>query len=167
MSNLEATNDIVAASALKPRLCSEQLAVHGLFVRVRGLVPTREQQTWGFRGVHLNPLGLFLDPPGPLLTHLHTVYIAYSDCLSMRLNPLAERTRFSQVLTVLVTMVAVALLLVAIIHAALAPVVMLLTAAAAANLVAAVYLFGGHLGRFRRGNFVTMPPHSRLYRESL
>ena len=46
----------------------------------------------------MNPLGLFLDPPGPLLTHLHTVYMAYSECLPTRLNPLAERTCFSQVL---------------------------------------------------------------------
>ena len=45
----------------------------------------------------MNPLGLFLDPPGPLLTHLHTVCMAYSECLPTRLNPLAERTCFSQV----------------------------------------------------------------------
>ena len=51
----------------------------------------------GFKGAHLNPLGLFLEPPGPLLTHLHTVYMAYSECLPTRLNPLAERTCFSQV----------------------------------------------------------------------
>jgi hypothetical protein len=38
-----------------------------------------------------------LEPPGPLLTHLHTIYIAYSGCLPTRLNPLAERTCFSQV----------------------------------------------------------------------
>ena len=44
----------------------------------------------------MNPLGLFLEPPGPLLTHLHTVHIAYSECLPTRLNPLAERTCFSQ-----------------------------------------------------------------------
>ena len=45
----------------------------------------------------MNPLGLFLEPPGPLLTHLHAVYMAYSECLPTRLNPLAERTCFSQV----------------------------------------------------------------------
>jgi hypothetical protein len=45
----------------------------------------------------LTPLGLFLEPPGLLLTHLHTVYMAYSKCLPTRLNPLAERTCFSQV----------------------------------------------------------------------
>jgi hypothetical protein len=38
-----------------------------------------------------------LEPPGPLLTHLHTVHIAYSECLPTRLNLLAERTYFSQV----------------------------------------------------------------------
>ena len=37
-----------------------------------------------------------LEPPRPLLTHLHTVYIAYSKCLPTRLNPPAERTCFSQ-----------------------------------------------------------------------
>jgi hypothetical protein len=36
--------------------------------------------------------GSISEPPGPLLTHLHTVYMAYSECLpSTRLNPqLAE-----------------------------------------------------------------------------
>jgi hypothetical protein len=42
----------------------------------------------GFRGS--------LEPPGPLLTHLHTVYMAYSECLPTRLTALAERTCFSQ-----------------------------------------------------------------------
>jgi hypothetical protein len=46
----------------------------------------------------LNPLGLFLEPPGPLPTHFHTVYIAYSECLPTRVNRLAERTCFSQVI---------------------------------------------------------------------
>ena len=40
-----------------------------------------------------------LEPPGPLLTHVHTVYTAYSEHLPTRVNPLAERTSFSQVLT--------------------------------------------------------------------
>ena len=44
----------------------------------------------------MNPLGLFLEPPGPLLTHLHTVCMAYSERLPTRLSPLAERTCFSQ-----------------------------------------------------------------------
>jgi hypothetical protein len=35
-----------------------------------------------------------LDPPGPLRTHPHTVYMAYSECLPTRLNPVAERTCF-------------------------------------------------------------------------
>jgi hypothetical protein len=39
-----------------------------------------------------------LEPPGPLPTHLHTVYVAYSECLPARLNPLAKRICcFSQV----------------------------------------------------------------------
>jgi hypothetical protein len=50
--------------------------------------PIREKEIRGSGGS--------LDPPGPLLTHLHTVYIAYSECLPTRLNPLAERAFFSQ-----------------------------------------------------------------------
>jgi hypothetical protein len=37
-----------------------------------------------------------LEPPGPRLTHLHTVYMAYSECLPTRLSPLAERTCFKR-----------------------------------------------------------------------
>ena len=44
----------------------------------------------------MNPLGLFLNPQLGLLTHLHTVYLAYAECLPTRLNPLAEGTCFSQ-----------------------------------------------------------------------
>jgi hypothetical protein len=38
----------------------------------------------GGSGGSLDPPGPFLEPPGPLLTHLHTIYIAYSDCLFLR-----------------------------------------------------------------------------------
>ena len=38
-----------------------------------------------------------LEPPGPLFTHLHTVYMGCSERLPTRLNPLAERACFSQV----------------------------------------------------------------------
>jgi hypothetical protein len=38
-----------------------------------------------------------LEPPGPLLPHRHNVYMAYSERLPTRLNPLAERICFSQV----------------------------------------------------------------------
>jgi hypothetical protein len=41
----------------------------------------------GAQGAHLNPLGLFLEPPGPLLTHPHTVCMACSEHLPTRLNP--------------------------------------------------------------------------------
>ena len=37
-----------------------------------------------------------LEPTGPLLTHLDTVYMEYFECLPTRLRPLAERTCFSQ-----------------------------------------------------------------------
>jgi hypothetical protein len=38
-----------------------------------------------------------LEPPGPLLMHLLIVYMEYSECPPTLLNPLAERTCFSQV----------------------------------------------------------------------
>jgi hypothetical protein len=59
-----------------------------MFVGTNVLI--REKQIGGSGGS--------LEPPGSLLTHLHTVHMAYSDCLPTRLNPLAERTCFSQVL---------------------------------------------------------------------
>jgi hypothetical protein len=59
-------------------------------------VAVREQQIGGSGG-SLEPPGPLLAPPGHLLTHLHTVYIAYIECLPTRLNPPAERTCFSQV----------------------------------------------------------------------
>jgi hypothetical protein len=62
----------------------------------RRRVPVREKQIGGSGG-SLEPPGPLLEPPGPLLTHLHTVHMAYSERLPTRLNPLAERTCFSQV----------------------------------------------------------------------
>ena len=44
----------------------------------------------------MNPHGPLLEPPGPLLTHFHTIYIAYSERLPTRLSPLAERACFPQ-----------------------------------------------------------------------
>ena len=55
----------------------------------------REQHIGGSGG-SLEPRGPVLEPPGPLLTHLHNVYMAYSERLPTRLNPPAERTCFSQ-----------------------------------------------------------------------
>ena len=52
-------------------------------------VETREKQIWGSGGS--------LEPPGPLPMHLHTVYMACSECLPTRLDLLAEKTCFSQV----------------------------------------------------------------------
>ena len=37
-----------------------------------------------------------LEPPGPLPTHLRAVCTGYSECLPTLLNPLAERSSFSQ-----------------------------------------------------------------------
>ena len=61
----------------------------------KGKVSGREQQIGG-SGESLEPPGPLLEPPGPLLMHLHTVFMAYSECRPTRLNPLAERTCFSQ-----------------------------------------------------------------------
>ena len=47
---------------------------------------------WGVQGAHLNPLGLFLRTSTPCIW-----VMAYSECRPTRLNPLAERTCFSQV----------------------------------------------------------------------
>jgi hypothetical protein len=58
------------------------------FPRNIGL-PRRKEEIGGSGGS--------LVTPGPLLTHLHTVYMAYSGCLPTHLNPLADRTCFSQV----------------------------------------------------------------------
>jgi hypothetical protein len=51
---------------------------------------------------HIRGSGGSLDPPGPLPMHLHTVHnlwstLEYSERLPTLLNPLAERTCFSQV----------------------------------------------------------------------
>jgi hypothetical protein len=75
---------------LGPRRAGERRPAAG-----RGGVGAREQQIGGSGGP-LEPPGPLLEPPGPLLTHLHTVCMAYSGCLPTRLNPLAERTCFSQ-----------------------------------------------------------------------
>jgi hypothetical protein len=42
-------------------------------------------------------MGLFLEPPGPLLAHRHTVYMANYERLPTRLTRLAERACFPQV----------------------------------------------------------------------
>ena len=49
---------------------------------------SRAAQGEGDRG--FTGSGGSLEPPGPLPTHLHTVYMAYSACRPPRLNPLAE-----------------------------------------------------------------------------
>ena len=51
--------------------------------------PRREKEIGGSGGS--------LEPPGPLPTHLHTVYMEYSECVPTLVNPLAKRTCFSQV----------------------------------------------------------------------
>ena len=61
------------------------------------LVDPREQQIGGSGG-SLEPPGPLLDPPGPhfLRTSIDTVWIACSERLPTRLNPLAEGACFSQ-----------------------------------------------------------------------
>jgi hypothetical protein len=55
------------------------------------------QQAVGHREKQIGVSGGSVEPPGPLLPHLHTVYMAYSGCHPTHLNPLAERTCFPQV----------------------------------------------------------------------
>jgi hypothetical protein len=50
---------------------------------------TPGRKRYGVQGAH------YLEPPGPLLTHLHAVCMSYSECLPTRLNPLAKRPCFS------------------------------------------------------------------------
>ena len=69
---------------------------------------SREQQMGGSGG-SIEPPGPLLEPPEPLLTHLHTVYIACYECLPTHLNPLAERTCFSQALRDPIGMISVML----------------------------------------------------------
>jgi hypothetical protein len=72
-----------------PLLGGKGSADHGPSLALAG------KQHIGGSGGSLEPPGPLLETPGPRLTHLHTVYIAYSVCLPTRLNPLAERTCFS------------------------------------------------------------------------
>jgi hypothetical protein len=59
---------------------------------------TGEQQI-GSAGGSLEPPGPLLEPPGPLPMRLPTVHMECSGCLPALLNPLAERTCFSQAAT--------------------------------------------------------------------
>ena len=58
-----------------------------VFGGLRKRVGGGEQQIGG-SGDSPEPPGPLPEPPGPLLTHLHTVHMAYSECLPTRLNPL-------------------------------------------------------------------------------
>ena len=61
------------------------------------MAPPPGRNRWGVHGSggSLEPPEPLLEPPGPIFTHLHTVYMACSERLPTRLNPLAERTCFS------------------------------------------------------------------------
>jgi hypothetical protein len=73
------------------------LKAEGMWTAEEPTVIVREQQIGGSGG-SLEPPGPLLEPPGPLLTHLRTVYMACSECLPTRLNPLAERACVSPVI---------------------------------------------------------------------
>ena len=67
-----------------------QAALQQMGLRMsRQQVELREKGTGGAGGS--------LEPPGLRLTHLHTIHMAYAECLPTCLDPLAERTCFSQV----------------------------------------------------------------------
>ena len=73
---------------VRPRAGPSPAGLHRHVQRLAAGARVREQQIGGSGGS--------LEPPGPLPTHLHNVYMEYSECLPTRLNPLAERTCFSQ-----------------------------------------------------------------------
>ena len=52
---------------------------HGMGPLLGGVVGPREDQIGGSGGA-LEPPGLLLEPLGPLLTHLYTVYMVCSEC---------------------------------------------------------------------------------------
>jgi hypothetical protein len=84
----------VANSDTRPRPTTGAERLAGQ--HTQGLVQHGEKQIGGSGGL-LEPPGPLLDPPGHLLAHLHTVCMACSERLPTGLNPLAERTCFSQV----------------------------------------------------------------------
>jgi hypothetical protein len=57
-----------------------------------GDAPAPELHDWCAPEKQIRGSGGSLEPPGPLPTHLYTVYVECSECLPTRLNPLAERT---------------------------------------------------------------------------
>jgi hypothetical protein len=71
-----------------PRLFA---AISELWAATYASDQAREKQIGGSGGS--------LEPRGPLPMHLHTVHMAYSECLPTLLKPLAERNCFSQVST--------------------------------------------------------------------
>jgi hypothetical protein len=79
-----------------PPVCTESVCCE---IDEEAEAETREKQIGGSGG-SLEPPGPRLEPPGPLLTHLHTGYMACSECLPTRLIFLAERTCFSQAETI-------------------------------------------------------------------
>jgi hypothetical protein len=95
---LERTRRPVCARGLEclpgdARCCRAALgALHECAVRREGSALAGVTQGERHRGVQ----GGSEEPLGPLITHLHTVYMAYSECLPIHLNPMAERTCFSQ-----------------------------------------------------------------------
>ena len=56
-------------------------SVNGTFVNGARL---SERRQWSEAGKEIGGSGGSLEPLGPLLTHLHTVYLAYSECLPTR-----------------------------------------------------------------------------------
>jgi hypothetical protein len=92
---LDAHNDVFCRGVLD----DSQPAVVDLNVGDFDLMGSNAQgeKQIGGSGGSLEPPGPLLEPPGPLLTHLHTVYMAYSECLPNHLTPLAKTTCFSQV----------------------------------------------------------------------
>ena len=89
-----------ASAVLRDQLEQAADATAELLSRLQAL--TSEQQELESAAVdarekEIGGSGVSLEPPGLLLTQLHAVCMAYSECLPTLLTPLAERTCFSQV----------------------------------------------------------------------
>ena len=76
---IHTTNNLVSS-----KVCAQVDEAPDLFATLQPTALAGEEQIRGSGGS--------LEPPGPLPTHLHTVHMAYSECLRTRLDPLAERT---------------------------------------------------------------------------
>ena len=86
--------DVVSGSPSELLELAGAVSRHGLAASPPVPTPTHDFVLAALiREKEIGGSGGSLEPSGPLLMHLHTVYMPYPECLPTRLNPLAERTR--------------------------------------------------------------------------